>query len=188
MILGYPGAQDGLSAYEQALLDGFLGTEQQWLDSLIGPQGATGAPGSQGPQGPQGPAGPAGGTGAPGSNANISIVTVPATDYGIKNNDFIYTHQGNKRPLFITVKVTLVQLGNNGSSWNATWLDTAGSIVKSTVTFAANNVNNGPDGGSAMNMVQTITLPFYNNSKKISFTRGGPNLLSTLEILTVMEA
>lgn len=32
----------GLSAYEVALLEGFIGTEAEWLESLVGPQGATG--------------------------------------------------------------------------------------------------------------------------------------------------
>lgn len=32
----------GLSAYEVALLEGFIGTEEQWLESLIGPQGLAG--------------------------------------------------------------------------------------------------------------------------------------------------
>lgn len=36
---------EGLSAYELALLEGFVGTEQEWLDSLVGPIG---------PQGPVG--------------------------------------------------------------------------------------------------------------------------------------
>ena len=35
----------GLSAYEIALQEGFVGTEQEWLDSLVGPEG---------PQGPVG--------------------------------------------------------------------------------------------------------------------------------------
>lgn len=33
--------QDGLSAYEVAKKNGFSGTESEWLDSLIGPEGAT---------------------------------------------------------------------------------------------------------------------------------------------------
>ena len=41
----------GLSAYQVAVLNGFVGTETQWLASLEGPQGPTG------PQGPQGEAG-----------------------------------------------------------------------------------------------------------------------------------
>lgn len=71
----------GDSAYQVAVDNGFVGTEAQWLVSLIGPTGAkgdtgdtgptgaTGATGPQGPSGPQGPQGdpgPAGATGATG--------------------------------------------------------------------------------------------------------------------------
>lgn len=50
---GVPGPQGdlgptGLSAYEVALLEGFVGTEQEWLDSLVGPQGAPGEAGQPG--------------------------------------------------------------------------------------------------------------------------------------------
>lgn len=38
----------GYSAYEVAVLNGYTGTEQEWLDSLIGPQGPQGEPGPQG--------------------------------------------------------------------------------------------------------------------------------------------
>jgi hypothetical protein len=60
---GAPGADgsdgadgaDGLSAYEVALENGFSGTEQQWLSSLIGPAGADSTvPGPQGDQGTSG--------------------------------------------------------------------------------------------------------------------------------------
>jgi hypothetical protein len=47
---GIPGAS-GASAYEIAVANGFIGTEQEWIDSL---------------EGPQGPAGPAGDPGLPG--------------------------------------------------------------------------------------------------------------------------
>lgn len=80
---GPPGPQgpDGLSAYEVAVEEGFVGTEEQWLASLVGPAGptgatgatgpagstgATGATGPAGPQGEQGATGPAGATGAQG--------------------------------------------------------------------------------------------------------------------------
>lgn len=36
----------GLSAYEIAVQNGFVGTEDDWLDSLIGPQGPAGTSGS----------------------------------------------------------------------------------------------------------------------------------------------
>lgn len=75
---------DGASAYDIAVADGFEGTEAEWLDSLVGPQGPAGPGGGdsaydiavangfvgtqeewleslEGAPGPQGPAGPAGG-------------------------------------------------------------------------------------------------------------------------------
>lgn len=44
---GDPG-NDGLSAYEVAVVGGFVGTEQAWLDSLVGPEGPPGQPGAGG--------------------------------------------------------------------------------------------------------------------------------------------
>ena len=35
----------GYSAYQVAVLEGFEGTEAEWLDSLIGPMGPPGPPG-----------------------------------------------------------------------------------------------------------------------------------------------
>jgi hypothetical protein len=61
---------DGRSAYEIALLNGFVGTETQWLLSLVGatgPAGATGAQGLQGPVGNDGSAGPQGPIGLTGA-------------------------------------------------------------------------------------------------------------------------
>lgn len=59
-----PPGPDGLSAYQLAVAEGFEGTLEEWLASLVGPQGEPGAdstvPGPQGPEGPQGEAGPAG--------------------------------------------------------------------------------------------------------------------------------
>lgn len=40
-----PTGPDGLSAYEIALENGFVGTQQEWLNSLVGPQGVQGNPG-----------------------------------------------------------------------------------------------------------------------------------------------
>src|SRR3546814_17867859 len=69
----------GVGAYDIAVAEGFSGTEQQWLASLVGPQGSQGETGAQGPQGetgaigatgaagPQGPQGETGATGATGA-------------------------------------------------------------------------------------------------------------------------
>lgn len=71
-----PAGEDGASAYEIAVANGFVGTEEEWLASLVGPegpqgatgtQGATGATGPQGPQGETGPQGPQGPQGEAGS-------------------------------------------------------------------------------------------------------------------------
>ena len=62
---GDPGA-DGKSAYEIAVINGFVGTETEWLASLKGADGAQGEkgdkgdPGADGVQGEQGPEGPQG--------------------------------------------------------------------------------------------------------------------------------
>src|SRR5690625_2750584 len=52
---------DGASAYEVALANGFVGTEAEWLASLVGPKGDPGEKGDQGEQGPPGAGVPAGG-------------------------------------------------------------------------------------------------------------------------------
>jgi hypothetical protein len=61
---------DGLSGYGIAVENGFVGTQQQWLDSLVGPQGAKGDTGEQGPQGDQGPQGEAGPEGPQGAKGD----------------------------------------------------------------------------------------------------------------------
>ena len=58
---GIPGA----SAYEVAVQNGYVGTEEEWLASLVGPQG------EQGPQGETGATGPAG----PANTLSIGTVT-----------------------------------------------------------------------------------------------------------------
>lgn len=58
-----PRGEKGDSAYAAAVANGFVGTEAQWLSSLVGPQGPQGIQGPQGPQGPQGIQGQQGLTG-----------------------------------------------------------------------------------------------------------------------------
>lgn len=47
----------GKTPYDIAVLNGFEGTEQEWLDSLIGPKGDVGPQGEPGIEGPEGPPG-----------------------------------------------------------------------------------------------------------------------------------
>lgn len=71
-ILAVGEGADGASAYDIAVANGFVGTEAEWLESLVGadgaqgPQGDPGPAGADGAQGPQGIQGPAGADGAQG--------------------------------------------------------------------------------------------------------------------------
>lgn len=74
------GGLPGASAYDVAVTNGFVGTEAEWLASLVGPPGNAGA---QGPEGPQGPPGAAGAPGAPGDAGPQGIQGIQ----GIPGND-----------------------------------------------------------------------------------------------------
>lgn len=98
-----PQGYTGLSAYQVAQLNGFTGTEQEWLDSLVGPAGADGADGATGPQGiqgeqglkgdkgdtgatgPQGPTGPAGADGSNGTNGTNGNDGLSAYELAVVN-------------------------------------------------------------------------------------------------------
>ena len=61
---------DGKSAYEVAVANGFSGSETAWLSSLKGAKGDTGATGPQGPQGVKGDKGDTGATGPQGAKGD----------------------------------------------------------------------------------------------------------------------
>jgi hypothetical protein len=61
---------NGNSAYQVAKVNGYTGTESQWLASLVGPTGPTGGVGPQGPKGDTGDTGPAGPNGLPDQTSN----------------------------------------------------------------------------------------------------------------------
>ena len=69
---GEPGS-NGLSAYEVAVLNGFRGTEQEWLISLKGQTGDTGQQGEVGPRGPDGAPGRDGEDGSPGVDGKTPV-------------------------------------------------------------------------------------------------------------------
>lgn len=79
--------EDGLSAYQIAVENGFDGTEREWLASLKGPRGPKGDKGPAGEKGDRGPIGPMGASGAdgdPGSGGdgekNFSLTLVSSGD------------------------------------------------------------------------------------------------------------
>ena len=78
---GYNGT-NGISAYQVAVVNGFTGTEAEWLASLEGPQGPAGADSTvPGPQGQTGATGPAGPGIATGGTAGQILTKVDGTDY-----------------------------------------------------------------------------------------------------------
>jgi hypothetical protein len=76
---------DGDSAYEIAVANGFIGTEAQWLDSLIGEQGLAGSTGATGPQGPQGDSGVVSATSPLSYNAETQTLSVDLSSYYTAN-------------------------------------------------------------------------------------------------------
>ena len=75
---------DGDSAYQVAVNNGFVGTEQQWLESLVGETGAQGAPGLPGTNGTDGVDGADGAPGVgviPGGTAGQVLTKIDSTDY-----------------------------------------------------------------------------------------------------------
>lgn len=70
---------NGLSAYEVAVENGFVGTEADWLASLVGPSGADGADGAPGVDGIDGVNGVDGTDGAPGTDG-LSAYQVAVND------------------------------------------------------------------------------------------------------------
>jgi hypothetical protein len=75
---GPPGA-DGASAYEVAVENGFVGTVEQWLASLVGPKGDKGDKGDTGDTGPAGTPNKGTATLAFGAAPGTNVVTVNVT-------------------------------------------------------------------------------------------------------------
>ena len=73
----------GISAYEEAVINGFIGNEAAWLLSLVGPAGPQGAQGIQGLKGDTGDTGPAGSQGIQGIKGDTGD-TGPAGPQGIQ--------------------------------------------------------------------------------------------------------
>ena len=102
---GAPGA-DGKSAYEIAVDEGYVGTEQEWLASLKGETGATG------PEGPEGPAGATGATGPAGADGvGVKSLAVNASNHLITTFDDDTTEDAGE--INVTVPIDDTTPANN---------------------------------------------------------------------------
>ena len=88
----------GYSSYELAKQNGFEGTEEEWLATLVGPQGPQGIQGIQGIQGVQGPAGPEGPQGPEGPAGPSVDLTGYATEEYV--DDAVANAGGDSKLLF----------------------------------------------------------------------------------------
>lgn len=125
---GVPG-RPGKSAYEIAVENGFVGTEQEWLESLQGEDGDAGPQGTQGPQGAQGEDGMPGSDGSDGVASGQYMAWDPPEMDNMRSNlpNMIFDAYGDYDPMraYSQLWDTLVEadpawitkttLGNDGS-------------------------------------------------------------------------
>ena len=103
--------EDGESAYEIAVDNGFVGTEEEWLASLVGPKGDPGEDGAPGEKGDKGDTGATGATGPAGINSGTFPVSVSNTTGNPSGTATV--SNGN---LSITLSGIKGEQGNTGSS------------------------------------------------------------------------
>lgn len=113
----------GYSAYEIAVQEGFVGTEEEWLASLVGAQGPEGPEGPQGPQGFEGPQGP---QGIPGEQG-------PKGDKGDPGEDLNYLHTQSVASDEWTINHNL------GKYPSVTVIDSAGDEVVGEIEYIDTN-------------------------------------------------
>ena len=202
---GEPGA-NGLSAYEEAVALGFVGTEAEWLASLVGPQGPQGVAGADGATGPKGDTGDTGPQGIQGIQ-------------GVPGNDGATGPQGDTGPAGPGVAVggTSGQIlaKNSGTNYDTHWIDapagggspdylahsgTSGTLTDAgtgnlLMSYGGSNVvsvnvaasNSNFIAGSNVTLAGTQTkadnIIFWSNPSNAAFTytsttafTGGPNL------------
>lgn len=98
----------GMSAYQVAVANGFVGTEVQWLASLIGQQGI------QGIQGPPGTNGTNGTNGSNGAAATIAVHNVSTLSPG---SQATVANSGTTSAAQLDFGIPQGIAGTNGSTW-----------------------------------------------------------------------
>lgn len=88
----------GVSAYAAAVASGFVGTEAEWLASLVGPEGPQGVPGPQGDPGVQGNVGPTGADGAQGVSGSSAYDVAVSNGFVGTEAAWLASLVGNQGP------------------------------------------------------------------------------------------
>lgn len=100
-----PRGPDGESAYQIAVANGFVGTEAQWLASLIGPEGDIGPPG---------PASTV--PGPPGTNGSAATISVGTTTTGTPATPASVTNVGTANAAVLNFVIPKGEQGPSGIS------------------------------------------------------------------------
>lgn len=130
---------DGASAYEIAVANGFEGSEEQWLASLVGATGATGEQGVQGEKGDKGDKGDTGETGAAGaSGQNGTTVIVGTTTTGNAGTNANVTGTLNSETNTLTLDFTIPK-GANGESGTSASITADEVLTKIKTVDGANS-------------------------------------------------
>ena len=149
----------GYSAYEVAVQNGFEGTIDEWLESLIGPAGPTG------PEGPQGEIGPIGHT------PNIRVGSVTTGEAG---TDVIITKTGS---LDIPIFNFTIPKGDKGDPGTTQYSDLNGKPTLSGVTLEGavtlNDIGAQPAGDYALITDIPDMTPYVKNTDYATSTKAG---------------
>ena len=164
--------EDGASAYEIAKRHGFVGTEQQWLESL---KGADGQPGPQGEVGPAGPPGNPGvyiGEEAPQDpTVKVWIDTDEQDDYASLVNEI--TERINEDIQKIkNEKADIILQQEQGNNGNILIYDGANNMPFNKINIFYDFIDSGSGGTKSVEPIDSL------ESNKMTFIKTGFNLLN----------
>ena len=168
----------GKSAYQSAVDCGFEGTEEEWLASLVGPQGPQGIQGPQGSTGPRGERGEPGPTGSTGPQGPAGPQG-QAGPQGVAGNDgFSPTATVTKSGSVATITIT----DKNGTT-TATVSDGAGDVESvngktGAVVLDADDVGALPDSYTETDPVFTASAAHGISSSDITNWDGKQDALT----------
>lgn len=160
---------DGPSAYQVAVSNGFVGTQAQWLASLVGAQGiqgaagATGATGATGAPGTNGTDGNDGAAGAKGDKGDTGDTGIAGTDASVTNAN-VNTAITDNRPATKTALLLVKADVGLGSVDNTA--DAAKAVLTAVKLATARNINGVAFDGSA-----DITITAVDSTARVATTR-----------------
>ncbi|MBP0456259.1 collagen-like protein [Streptomyces montanisoli] len=185
----------GDSAYEVAVAQGFVGTVEQWLASLVGPQGEQGLTGEQGPQGVQGPQGDTGPQGPPGVVQSVNGQAVAEVELGAVDvhavPDTAPGAAGGVAQLGDDGKVPAAQLPTLGAVESVN--EQTGAVVLDAadvqaIPAAEKGADNGVAPLNEFGNVPTANLPDLSGSYVAVSTRGAAGGVATLDSAGIVPA